>query len=73
VASAWCTRANPAVKALGINSGGGDETDRADVHELLGPNVVRVHDEGAVILLKVAAQLGIVLHANEPAEHSATG
>ena len=41
----------------------GGKAYRADVHELLGAHIVRVHNEGAVILLEVAAQLRIVLQA----------
>ena len=37
--------------------------DRANVHELLRAYVIRVDDEGAVKLLQVAAQLGIILRA----------
>lgn len=34
---------------------------RADVHELLGADVVGVHQEGAVIGVEVLAQLGVIL------------
>ncbi len=74
--SSSCMSMKSSAKVAGGGSGGGGAhacpnapsrrpsppTHSADVHELLGADVVGVHQEGAVIGVHKVAELGVILH-----------
>lgn len=50
----------------------GRRAHRADVHELLGADIVGVHQERLLVLLQITAQLGVILHPT-PTRRSDSG